>query len=163
MQAMLHLLMATARAASALQVTSDPTHQTPLLQQGLLGAAKCAACNHKDVSTNALSSLSVIIGKLPVYQLSCCKPVSVAVSTADSCPWYSADDQDSCAAANLPSAGGAIVLGLLEALLAVSPLARVHKVYSVMLSLACWQGLHSTQMLQRWIQNAWLEMSKGKH
>ena len=63
LQALLHLVMAAAKASSALRTATSSNLSVPLLEKGLLGAAACAACNHKDVSTNGLSCLSVIVGR----------------------------------------------------------------------------------------------------
>ena len=70
-----------------------------------------------------------------------------------------AENDDGHTAANVDVAGPAIIEGLLAALLAVSPLTRVHKVYTVMLSLACCGLPNAPQMLQGWVQNSLLKLS----
>lgn len=74
----------------------------------------------------------------------------------------SADSHNCCAAANVPIAGGAIVQGLLDALSAVSPLSRVHKVYTVLLSLTFQNAADPERMLQSWVQNAQLNFPEGQ-
>lgn len=72
LQAVLHLIIAVARASPALRSGNHLQHLRPLLDKGLAGAAACAACNHKDVSNNGLACLAILIGMVCLQQYVCC-------------------------------------------------------------------------------------------
>ncbi|DBA67383.1 TPA: hypothetical protein ACH3X2_001674 [Trebouxia sp. C0005] len=106
----LNLTVVVARNAIKLQAGSGASSSLPLLDSGLYRAAACAACNHKDVASSSLTCMSSIL-------------------EASSSSSFQGGGQ------LVYRAGQAIVQGLLAALLAVSALARVHKVCNVIVEM----------------------------
>ncbi|KAL0028373.1 hypothetical protein WJX77_002612 [Trebouxia sp. C0004] len=106
----LNLTITVARNAIKLQAGNGASSSLPLLDSGLYRAAACAACNHKDVASCSLTCMSSIL-------------------EASSSSSFQSGEQ------MVYRAGQSIVQGLLTALLAVSALARVHKVCNIIVEM----------------------------
>ena len=75
MQEVMHLTAAVAKELPALEEAGAlGGAMPPLLGRGMLRAAACAACNHKDLAAAALQCLAAVVGEAGVLfhaQLPC--------------------------------------------------------------------------------------------